>query len=393
MWTTTSIHDLGGDVFVRTDSQLKFLLLDLHERAHPDVSPHLMDALDMMGDRSPYKGGRKLLELLEFIEREASAVQDALTAEGVRDAVAYASGRMLGYDLERKYDLYDGSGQDLGRQLERLVSGMHGLAAEEVSRFLAEHPDATTAQVMAHLVGQSTLAVRFTKARRAGHYGAFRMRTDGVAWVTDVLTDRTTFLTTAPLPPDAEHLIVAAQIKLRLAKLDEIERAVENPFSKERNLQRLVEKSPWLFGGEYVDTAGVRRLTPGNEVDIALLRPDGVLHVIELKQANLRVVKYHRSTPIPTADVHDAVMQVSNYLRDFDERRTLILETYGIDVRRASGTVVIGHPKFDTAFTEREVNEAVRTYVSQQSRIDVITYKQLIDSARRSLQLQELAQA
>jgi hypothetical protein len=142
-----------------------------------------------------------------------------------------------------------------------------------------------------------------------------------------------------------------------------------------------------------VDTAGVRRLTPGNEVDIALLRPDGVLHVIELKQANLRMVKYHRSTPIPTADVHDAVMQVSNYLRDFDEQRTRILEMYGIDVRRASGTVVIGHPKFDTAFTEREVNEAIRTYVSQQSRIDVITYKQLIDSARRSLQLQELAQA
>jgi hypothetical protein len=80
-------------------------------------------------------------------------------------------------------------------------------------------------------------------------------------------------------------------------------------------------------------------------------------------------------------------MQVSNYLRDFDEQRSRILDQYGLDVRRAGGTVVIGHPQFDPSFSEREVNETLRTYASQLSRIDVITYKQLIDSARRSLQL------
>jgi hypothetical protein len=128
-------------------------------------------------------------------------------------------------------------------------------------------------------------------------------------------------------------------------------------------------------------------LSPGNEVDIALVRPDGVLHVIELKRANVSIVKEHRSTPIPTASVHDGVMQVSNYLRDFDEQRSCILHDYGLDVRRAGGTVVIGHPQFDPSFSEREVNETLRTYASQLSRIDVITYKQLIDSARRALLL------
>ena len=376
-------------MFTRTDSQLKFLLLELHERAHPDVAPQLMEAIDMMGVRSPYRGGRKLLELLEFVEREALAVKDALTAEGLRDAVAYGTGRILSTDLARKYDLYDGSGQDEGRQLERIVSSMSGLAAREVMSFLAEHPDASTAEVVTHLQGKSTLALRFVKARRAGHYGAFRLRTDGLAWVNDVLTDRTTFMASESLPADAEDLIAAAQIKLRLARLDEIERAVENPFTKERHLQRLIETSTWLFGGQFVGAAGVRRLTVGNEVDIALLRPDGVLHVVELKQANLRTVKAHRLARIPTAEVHQAVMQVSNYLRDFDEQRSRILDRHGLDVRRASGTVVIGHPKYDLSFSEQEVNETLRAYASEMSRIDVITYKQLTDSARRSLQMRD----
>ncbi|PPK67952.1 uncharacterized protein DUF4263 [Actinokineospora auranticolor] len=131
--------------------------------------------------------------------------------------------------------------------------------------------------------------------------------------------------------------------------------------------------------------AGVRRLSPGNEVDIALVRPDGVLHVVELTRANVQTVKLSRDNPVPSAEVHDAVAQVANYLRDFDEQRQLIQEKFGLDARRASATVVVGQPDFDTAFTEQQVNEALRTYVSHLSRIDVMTYKQLIDSARRSL--------
>jgi hypothetical protein len=54
----------------------------------------------MMGTHSPYKGGRKLLDQLAFIEREAEQAADEAIAEGARDAAAYATGRLLNDDLK-----------------------------------------------------------------------------------------------------------------------------------------------------------------------------------------------------------------------------------------------------------------------------------------------------
>lgn len=88
-------------------------------------------------------------------------------------------------------------------------------------------------------------------------------------------------------------------------------------------------------------------------------------------------------------NVHDAVGQMVNYLRAFDERRIDILDEHGIEVRRAHGTVVIGHPMFQPDPGEDVINEVLRTYTSHLSRIDVMTYKQLVDGAERTLDLAE----
>ncbi|MEV6611405.1 hypothetical protein [Kutzneria sp. NPDC051319] len=40
---------------------------------------------------------------------------------------------------------------------------------------------------------------------------------------------------------------------------------------------------------------------------------------------------------------------------------------------------------YDVSFEEQAVNETLRSYNSHLSRIDVMTYKQLLDNAARSL--------
>jgi hypothetical protein len=378
---------------IRTDSVLHTLLRELHERAQGPIADHLGDALDLMGTRSTYRGGRRLLDQLDFIAREADGVDDHLMAKAVRDAVAYATGRLLTADLEATYQLDDGSGDDL-RFLEKVTSGMAAFAAQEVDVFLQEHPGASATDVRDHLDALGERALRFVKARRAGHYGAFRIRGDAMAWTTDVLVDRVAVLPSRSADPrvdavlaepDSAHLLAAAQIALRHGELDEIEHVVQNAFSKERHLQRAVQGSPWIFGGGFDALGEVRRLVSGAEVDLPLLRPDGVLHVVELKLANVQTVKRHRAKLVPTAAVHDAVAQVMTYLREFDEQRDHIRDRYAIEVRRAAGTVVIGHPDFEMGVDERAAAEAIRVYTSHLSRIDVLSYKQLVDSARRSL--------
>ena len=276
-----------------------------------------------------------------------------------------------------------------------MMEAYNMMAVPEIDNYLADNPNASAKDYRERLAETTKRGIRFVRARRAGHYGAFRIRIGDMAWGLDLLADRIEVMPDDPhadarvesllAVDDAELLVGATVLAMRRRQLDEIQRVVENPYSKEQRLQQALAGAPWLFGGQFVADSPVRRLVPRHEVNITLLRPDGVLHVVELKQANVTVVKRHRGAAAPTAEVHDAVMQVANYLRAFDESRGEIFERFGIDARRASGTVVIGHPMYDVSFEEQIVNETLRSYNGHLSRIDVMTYKQLLDSAARSL--------
>ncbi|MFE0630517.1 Shedu anti-phage system protein SduA domain-containing protein [Streptomyces sp. NPDC058864] len=86
--------------------------------------------------------------------------------------------------------------------------------------------------------------------------------------------------------------------------------------------------------------------------------------------------------------VHRAVSQTQNYLRTLDERRESILARYGVDTRRASATVVIGHPQYvSDGVTPQQVAETLRTYNTHMARIEVITFETLLESAERMLAL------
>jgi predicted transcriptional regulator len=87
-------------------------------------------------------------------------------------------------------------------------------------------------------------------------------------------------------------------------------------------------------------------------------------------------------------EVHEAVGQVMNYICHLDEDRDHILSKFKIEARRASATVLIGHPMFvPESFSAEEVAGTLRTYNSHHSRIEVMHYQDLIESAERALAL------
>ncbi|GAA2563532.1 Shedu anti-phage system protein SduA domain-containing protein [Streptomyces koyangensis] len=141
-----------------------------------------------------------------------------------------------------------------------------------------------------------------------------------------------------------------------------------------------------------ISQAEQRRLAPGDEVDIPLIRGDGSFQVVELKRAaGAKLVKEHRGSWVPRREVHDAIGQAINYLVGLDENRERILEEFGVDTRRASALVLVGHPSSQPEVSEREINEALRIHTSHLNRIEVLTYKELVDSAERALALGEPA--
>jgi hypothetical protein len=144
-----------------------------------------------------------------------------------------------------------------------------------------------------------------------------------------------------------------------------------------------------MFGGLFVGRATRRLLTVRDQLDLSLIRSDGTLHGVELKRANVpELVVEYRNHLIVGPNVNEAVGQAINYLRSLDEQRANILAELGIDCRRASMTVVIGHPRFVAGrITATEVAETIRTYNAHLTRIHVMTYQDLLDGADRSLRL------
>ncbi|WP_167406084.1 Shedu anti-phage system protein SduA domain-containing protein [Amycolatopsis thailandensis] len=387
---------------IRSDSTLKYLLLAINEHAKRDeVSQPIMDALEHMGTLSPYRGGRQLIDLLQFARRTAVEQNDERTARGLEDALGYTNGKVLEKDLRQDYPLYSGDGQDDVQMLERASSALRSLAAHEIEDFLKENPNASGEDVRNYFAQHGNRPLRFARARRAGHYGAFRIRSDISAWVVDVLADRVDYvhhfddskysLEEMLALPDLDDALAAAQITRRRRQLATIKSTVENRYSSEEHIQEALSEAWWIFGGKYVGELYRRRLAVGMEVDIPLLRPDGVLHVVELKKANVEIVKKYRSGYVPTSPVHNAVGQAANYLQKLDEERNEIAEAFGIETRRSFATVVIGHPIFQPEINTRKINEALRIYASHLSRIDILTYAELLDNAERLLNFEDAA--
>lgn len=182
-------------------------------------------------------------------------------------------------------------------------------------------------------------------------------------------------------------------IQRRRQILAELRQLVLDPATTEPEIQKLIGKRYWIFGGQYIGVLEKRDIISLDEHDIPLICADRSIHVIELKRPKNKLVRKHRNHQIVSNDVHEAVAQCMNYLRGFDElgasHQTYYHNELGLDydLRRAKGTVIIGHPELTASdgVTREQVEQTIRSYNAHLSRVQVITFADLVDSAERAL--------
>jgi hypothetical protein len=184
--------------------------------------------------------------------------------------------------------------------------------------------------------------------------------------------------------------LVGQAVDLRRQRLvtDQFEAVVLDPTSLERDLNRELDGNWWLLGANYIGKVDRKRFTVLDQYDLALVRADNVLHIIELKRAAIPDLVYpHRSHFAVGDEVNEAVNQAMNYLRTLDENRYMIGSEFGVECRRVQATVIVGHPDHNEndEVSEAELREAIRTYNAHLSRIEVLTYQDVLDTARNSM--------
>jgi hypothetical protein len=212
---------------------------------------------------------------------------------------------------------------------------------------------------------------------------------DKVAEVLAAVSDKLDLVRAIESTGHANFLADHVTAERKRKAITDLEAAVRDPNSVEQRFQKIVEKHPWLFGGQYVATRPERTLVLGDQFDVPLVTADGSIHVVELKRANIpNLVKTYRNHLMVGQPVHEAVSQSENYLRSADENVPGIKYNFGVDARRVSATVVIGHIDYNAEeMTEEAFYQTLRTYNSHLTRIEVITYDQLISSALNALEM------
>ncbi|MDX3236696.1 DUF4263 domain-containing protein [Streptomyces sp. ME03-5709C] len=357
----------------------------------------------MGGLGGTYGKGRPLVAALEDVAQEAILCGDFELAQRFQRFAAYAGGELFLEILEHHYD--DGARRRSEELMRRMIAMGADRAVAALEVLCCEKPDATAAdardlfrgiaQSSDYLglgTGEGGIRLSTREVRRLQVYGHMEIvlrdlprpaSAEAARMMSDVLAD-----------VDAGLLAQLLELRARRAGLAALRAAVEDPDSSESALHACLKNQEWVFGGAYVAELARRQYTPDTILDIPLLRGDGSLHVVELKRANIKDLVIRRSGHLMLgASAHQAVSQAQNYLRAMDENRQNILADHGVDTRRASATVVIGHPRYVTGNVKaQDIAETLRTYNTHAARIEVITYETLLGSASRMLALSSAQQ-
>ncbi|WP_189299501.1 Shedu anti-phage system protein SduA domain-containing protein [Streptomyces albospinus] len=371
---------------------------------HVRVRERIDAVLGIMGGfGGTYGKGRPLVNALEDVAQEAVLHEDIGLAQRFQRFAAYAGGELFLDILEMYYD--EEARQRSEEHMRRMTAMGADRAVAALDVLCRDKPDATAADARDlfrgialsadHLglgTGEGGIQLSTKDMRRLQEYGHMELilrnlprpaSAEAARMMSDVLADT-----------DAGLLAQLLELKARRAGLAALRAAVEDPDSSESALHACLKKQEWIFGGAYVAELARRQYTPDTILDIPLLRGDGSLHVVELKRANVKDLVIRRGGHLMLgAPPHHAVSQAQNYLRAMDENRRTILADHGVDTRRASATVVIGHPRYVSGnITPQEVAETLRTYNTHAARIEVITYETLLESAARMLALSSARQ-
>jgi hypothetical protein len=394
---TESVGYRTGFVLVQLLTATREMTNAIEVHRHIDAAiAYTTDGTHPGGQR--YQRGRPLVNHLAKASKAAAGHGDGIVADRLADFAEYAAGEIPVTVLEARY--VPGARESNEEFMRALLEFGLVRCAEILGEFLKDRPDASGQDAHRWLV-------RVTKAMESWTIGEDR---HGGIELPRYAADRLTWFSRIQLVLNGqpEHMAVSAEVADELATmpgaelvaravrwrrrreaLDRLRTVVEDPRSTEREIHTELKQQTWIFGGRYVEELARRRLTTVDEIDIPLLRGDGSLHVIELKKAAVpKLVESLRSHCTVGPDVHRAVSQAANYLRSLDENRAAILADHGIECRRAAATVLIGHPKFvEQGFEAGEIAAALRTYNGVLTRIEVITYQELIDAAERTLAL------
>ena len=158
----------------------------------------------------------------------------------------------------------------------------------------------------------------------------------------------------------------------------------------EKIFQNWIENNLWVFGVEYHKKYPFRKIgEDGSQADILLETADGFISLIEVKRPieKTRLLRYDKSHRClyPSVDLSEAIGQCLIYLQRIEDFKKSIESDQSVRVLRPRVRLIIGRT---TELSQLE-KDSLHFINSSLHDIDIISFDQLVDNAKRIISYYE----
>ncbi len=169
--------------------------------------------------------------------------------------------------------------------------------------------------------------------------------------------------------------------------LHEFEKMFNQKNLSEKDFQKFLTDNPWLFGSEYSELLDRRKWTRDESLDFMLRRTvDNHLELIEIKKPifkNLFIYDSSHKSYYACSELSQVVGQVMKYIEQIGDKRESILAKDQEDVLKIKSKIIIGRNG------DKDQLIALRNFNSHLYNIEILTFDQLLNIGKRTLQIFE----
>lgn len=152
----------------------------------------------------------------------------------------------------------------------------------------------------------------------------------------------------------------------------------KNSYKNEVDINKFLSKNLWMFNNEYVFFSKDNKINSKNILDLVPKTFEGYIDIIELKLPSVKIINYDKShnNYYPSAELTKAIAQCMNYILEM-EKLTINKPNF----LKPKATIIIGSAE---NLSIEETN-FLRLLNSSYHNIKILTYQQLLENARNSL--------
>ncbi len=188
--------------------------------------------------------------------------------------------------------------------------------------------------------------------------------------------------------PDFDRLAGIVEIEKRRRGLAMIEKCATDAQCTADKMYELIQQESWVFGGHLVLMRHARMIDSLLPRCLPLIRFDSAIHLVLVE--NPRIPDLVRPTPdhgyVVSPQVYAAFDRARRMVGVLHGQRERIRQDWEFESGRAFVTILIGHPAHTVGGTPRWlIREEIRLLNTFATGVAVMTYDELVDTARQTL--------